>query len=55
MSDATVSRGRSLFLIAGRVVLLGMGLALAACQTDGTGYASGGSKSLAFESIDGPR
>ncbi|MEW6123181.1 MAG: hypothetical protein AB1698_11255 [Pseudomonadota bacterium] len=54
MSDATVSRGRSLFLIAGRVVLLGMGLALAACQTDGTGYASSGSKSLAFESIDGP-
>ncbi|MEW6257042.1 MAG: hypothetical protein AB1592_13900 [Pseudomonadota bacterium] len=54
MSDATVSRGRSLFLIAGRVALLGLGLALAGCQTDGTGYASGSSKTLAFESIDGP-
>lgn len=54
MSDATVSRGRGLFLIAGRVALLGLGLALAGCQTDGTGYASGSSKTLAFESIDGP-
>lgn len=54
MSDATVGRGRRLFLIAGRVALLGLGLALAACQTDGTGYVSGGSKALSFESIDGP-
>lgn len=55
MGEATVSRGRGLFLIAGRMALLGMGLALAACQTDGTGYASSGSsKTLAFESIDGP-
>lgn len=54
MRDATVSRGRSPFLIMGRVALLGLGLALAGCQTDGTGYASGSSKTLAFESIDGP-
>lgn len=55
MSDATVSRRPRLFLIAGRVALLGLGLALAGCQTDGSGYASGGSsKTLAFESIDGP-
>lgn len=54
MSEATVSRGRGLFLIAGRVALLGLGLSLAACQTHGTGYASGSSKTLAFESIDGP-
>lgn len=54
MRDAMVSRGRSLFLISGRVALLGLGLALAGCQTDGTGYASSSSKTLAFESIDGP-
>ncbi|GGF88322.1 hypothetical protein GCM10007301_55260 [Azorhizobium oxalatiphilum] len=40
-----------------RLAVLGSALALAACQTDGSGVASNGSaanRALAFESIDGP-
>ncbi len=43
--------------MAAHVAVLGAGLALAGCQTDGTGVASSGgttSRTLAFESIDGP-
>lgn len=55
MSDGMVSgKGARPLLLAGRIALLGLGLALAGCQTDGTGYAGGSSKTLAFESIDGP-
>ncbi|MEP9376525.1 hypothetical protein ABLE91_07430 [Aquabacter sp. CN5-332] len=55
MSVETVSRhGVRPLLLAGRIALLGLGLALAGCQTDGTGMAGGGSRTLAFESIDGP-
>lgn len=55
MSVETVSRhGVRPLLLAGRIALLGLGLALAGCQTDGTGMAGGSSKTLAFESIDGP-
>ncbi len=55
MSNATVSRhGARPLLLAMRVALVGMGLALAGCQTDGSGMAGGSSRTLAFESIDGP-
>ncbi|WP_051357075.1 hypothetical protein [Azorhizobium doebereinerae] len=58
MTDATgyVRWGAILGWVA-RFALLGTGLALAGCQTDGTGVASNGgsaSRALAFESIDGP-
>ncbi|MFG1396990.1 hypothetical protein [Roseixanthobacter pseudopolyaromaticivorans] len=36
-----------------RLLVLGVGLALAGCQTDG-GTAASGSRTLSFESIDGP-
>ncbi len=47
----------AILTVATRVAVLGAGLALAGCQTDGTGVASSGSgasRTLAFESIDGP-
>lgn len=58
MTDATSHvRWGALVGRLARFALLGAGLALAGCQTDGTGVASGSSRSnqaLAFESIDGP-
>lgn len=41
--------------LSGRILVLGAGLALAACQTDGSGTASAPyGRTLAFDSIDGP-
>lgn len=59
MRDATSrTTWGAMMRVAARIAVLGAGLALAGCQTDGTGVAStsGGSASrtLAFESIDGP-
>lgn len=58
MNGATASTGWAKRLrIGSRVAILLSGLALAACQTDGTGgspMASSGSRTLAFDSIDGP-
>lgn len=58
MNGATASTGWAKRLrIASRVALLLSGLSLAACQTDGSGgspMASSGSRTLAFDSIDGP-
>ncbi|TCT08231.1 hypothetical protein [Aquabacter spiritensis] len=52
MTDGPVNRhGTRPFLV---MAALGLGLALGGCQTDGTGFASSGSRTLAFESIDGP-
>lgn len=58
MTDATSrTTWGAMMRMAARVAVLGAGLALAGCQTDGTGVASNGgstSRTLAFESIDGP-
>ncbi len=58
MIGATASTGWAKRLrIASRLAVLLSGLALAACQTDGTGgspMASSGNRTLAFDSIDGP-
>lgn len=58
MTDATSrTTWDAIVRMAARVAVLGVGLALAGCQTDGTGVAStngSSSRTLAFESIDGP-
>ncbi|MDI4665741.1 hypothetical protein K9U40_15630 [Xanthobacter autotrophicus] len=46
----SANRSRTLARLAG----LALCLALGACQTDGSGMASSGSRALAFDTIDGP-
>ncbi|MFG1464988.1 hypothetical protein V5F77_19065 [Xanthobacter sp. DSM 24535] len=53
MSDAGNTRWTQTVRWSSRLLVLGVGLALAGCQTDG-GTASTASRTLSFESIDGP-